>query len=85
MDYIFTPHALFEMRRRGLSVEMVQSVIEDAEQEWESRKGRHLFQSRTQMESAGKMYLVRVIVDTDKNPHEVVTAYRTSKISKYWR
>ena len=30
-------------------------------------------------------YLVRVVVDVDRNPAEVVTAYRTSKIAKYWR
>jgi hypothetical protein len=30
------------------------------------------------------MYLVRVFVDVDRDPAEVVTAYRTSKISKYW-
>jgi len=29
-------------------------------------------------------YLVRVFVDIDRQPAEVVTAYRTSKIAKYW-
>jgi len=28
---------------------------------------------------------VRVFVDVDRRPAEVVTAYRTSKIGKYWR
>jgi len=31
-----------------------------------------------------RRYLVRVIVDTDESPPRVVTAYRTSKIAKYW-
>ena len=30
-------------------------------------------------------YLVRVFVDIDREPAEVVTVYRTSKIGKYWR
>ena len=30
-------------------------------------------------------YLLRVFVDTDREPPEVVTVYRTSKITKYWR
>jgi uncharacterized protein YuzE len=30
-----------------------------------------------------KMYVVRVIVDVDRNPNEAVTAYRTSKMDKY--
>jgi hypothetical protein len=29
--------------------------------------------------------LVRVFVDVDRKPAEVVTAYRTSRIAKYWR
>ena len=30
-------------------------------------------------------YLLRVFVDLDRDPPEVVTAYRTSKVDKYWR
>jgi len=30
-----------------------------------------------------KTYLVRVFVDVDRDPAEVVTAYRTSNIAKY--
>jgi hypothetical protein len=37
------------------------------------------------LEVAGKRYLVRVFVDVDRSPAEVVTVYRTSKIEKYWR
>jgi hypothetical protein len=33
----------------------------------------------------GRTYLVRVFVDLDRRPPEVVTAYRTSRIGKYWR
>ena len=32
-----------------------------------------------------KKTLVRVFVDVDRHPAEVVTVYRTTKISKYWR
>jgi hypothetical protein len=30
-------------------------------------------------------YLIRVFVDVDCDPAEVVTVYRTTKIEKYWR
>jgi len=30
-------------------------------------------------------YLLRVFVDVDRVPPEVVTVYRTSKLPKYWR
>jgi len=45
------------------------------------RPGRHVLQSRLQIDA--KRYLVRVIVDVDREPVEIVTAYRTSKIAKY--
>jgi hypothetical protein len=33
----------------------------------------------------GKIYLLRVLVDIDRQPAEVVTAYRTSRVEKYWK
>ena len=84
-ELVFTDHALYEMRRRGLTREMVKAVISQPEQRWEIRKGRMLFQSRITIGSLQKQYLLRVFVDTDRSPPEVVTAYKTSKIEKYWR
>jgi hypothetical protein len=46
------------------------------------RPGREVLESRLELE--GKRYLLRVFVDVDRSPAEVVTAYRTSKIAKYW-
>jgi hypothetical protein len=37
------------------------------------------------MGEAGRIYLIRVFVDVDRRPAEVVTAYRTGKLEKYWR
>lgn len=83
--YIFTEHALFEMQRRGLSKETVEEVIKSPEQQWYVKKGRVVLQSRLFVAASEKLYLVRVFVDLDRNPPEVVTAYKTSKIEKYWR
>jgi hypothetical protein len=33
----------------------------------------------------GKIYLLRVFVDMDRRPAEVVTVYRTSNVAKYWK
>jgi hypothetical protein len=30
------------------------------------------------------MFLLRIVVDEDEQPPVIVTAYRTSKIEKYW-
>jgi hypothetical protein len=37
------------------------------------------------MALSGKTYLVRVFVDIDRSPAEVVTVYRTTRIAKYWK
>jgi hypothetical protein len=85
MKVVFTLHALFEMSRRDLTQEIVKNVIDQPEQSWEIREGRFLFQKCVNMESLEKEYLVRVFVDADRDQMEVVTAYKTSKIEKYWR
>jgi hypothetical protein len=83
-EYVITTYAEFEMRRRGISREAVDEVVTRPEQRIDARPGRVILQSRRAYE-AGKMYLVRAIVDIDRRPAEVVTVYRTSRISKYWR
>ena len=30
-------------------------------------------------------FLIRVVVESDTDPLEVVTAYRTSNVTKYWQ
>lgn len=84
-EFVFNDHALYEMSRRGLSAETVHAILNAPEQRFEVRPGRHVLQSRIHLGHSTEEYLVRVFVDIDRRPAEVVTAYRTSKISKYWR
>ncbi|MGH9328608.1 MAG: DUF4258 domain-containing protein [Terriglobia bacterium] len=84
-EYAITEHCAFELRRRGLTEEIIQPVLSSPEQRIELHPGRVVLQSRVRMGEAGKTYLLRVIVDIDRRPAEVVTAYRTSKFVKYWR
>jgi len=84
-DYIFTDHARLEILRRGLSEEMVRAILFAPEQRIEVRPGRDVLQSKISSEQPGKAFLIRVFVDIDRHPAEVVTAYSTSKIQKYWR
>ena len=68
------------------------SVVDLAQQahvrleEGEAR-GRLLAQSICEMGPAEsrRVYLVRVVVDVVDDAIDVVTAYRTSEISRYWR
>lgn len=84
-EYVLTAHVLYEIRRRGLSEEAVHAILSAPEQHTEVRAGRHVLQSRVVQGKPEQTYLIRVFVDVDRNPAEVVTAYRTTKIFKYWR
>ena len=83
--YVIGEHARFEMTRRGLSEEIVRSVLAAPDRQIEIRPGRVVVQSQVKMSAPPKTYLTRVFVDVDRDPQEVVRAYRTSKVSKYWR
>ena len=83
--YVIGDHARFEMKRRGLSEEVVCAVLEAPDQQIEIRPGRILMQSQVKISVPPKTYLIRVFVDVDREPQEVITVYRTSKVSKYWR
>ena len=67
----------------ALRVPFLHRVLVAPEQRHRVRPGREVLQSRVTF--GDKTYLVRVFVDVDRKPAEVVTAYRTSKIAKYWR
>lgn len=82
-NYLVTSHAAFEIRRRGIEDDAVRRVLAAPEQRHAVRPGRDVLQSRIAL--AGKTYLLRVFVDIDRDPAEIVTAYRTSRIAKYWR
>ena len=82
-NYLITSHAAFEIRRRGIEEGVVRQVLAAPEQRYAVRPGRDVLQSRIAF--AGKTYLFRVFVDIDRDPAEVVTVYRTSRVAKYWR
>jgi hypothetical protein len=66
-----------------MTLGMVESTVVNPEQRLPVRVGRDVFQSR--IPTADGVRLVRVFVDTDQTPPVVVTAYKTSRIAKYWR
>jgi hypothetical protein len=83
--YRLTDHARLEMRRRQISEAAVESVLAAPEQTACVREGRAVYQSRIEFGEPSKTYLLRVVVDVDRQPSEVVTVYRSSKVQKYWR
>jgi hypothetical protein len=84
-NYRLTEHAQEEMTRRQISKDEVVSVLAAPEQVLFVRQGRDVYQSRIKAGNPPQKYLLRIFVDIDREPPEVVTVYRTSKIAKYWR
>lgn len=84
-EFRITGHARNEMVRRQIDEAEVTLALRAPEQSEAVREGRDVYQIRIESGEPPKTYLLRVFVDTDRTPPEVVTAYRTSKIEKYWR
>lgn len=77
-----SPHAVFEMKRRGIKPADVRQMIRRPGQVLSSVRGRDIYQG-----FLGRTHrlLLRVIVKEDTHAYHVVTAYKTSKVAKYWR
>lgn len=75
-------HAAIELRRRNISLEDIERVLQEPQQIIPVRPNRQIHQSLIEMN--GKQYLLRLIID-EGTPPILVTAYRTSKIQKYWK
>ena len=84
-NYRLTQHAKEEMARRQIGEDEIAKVLASPEQVKSVRQGRNVYQSRIEAGNPPKKYLIRVFIDIEREPAEVVTAYRTSKITKYWK
>jgi hypothetical protein len=82
-EYVVSDHAKQEMDRRSISMDEVQAILRSPEQKIESHSSRIVLQSKITRNET--IFLIRVIIDTEKTPKRVITVYRTSKIDKYWR
>jgi hypothetical protein len=78
---VISGHARFEMKRRRIRQAEVVAAIRFPEQIVPSRKGRHIYQILT---GSARRLLLRVVVKEVRGTYHVVTAYKTSKIAKYW-
>jgi len=76
---IITEHARSQMERRQIFERDLRRLLQDPEEILPVREGRIVVQGMS-----GE-YLLRVFVDIDRHPPEVVTSYRTSNVGKYRR
>jgi hypothetical protein len=84
MSFVLSKHAAEEIKRRDIPLEFLERVLENPEQIVLEKNGAKAYQSKVTFEN-GKLYLIRAIVSDEIQPSVVITVYRTSNISKYWR
>ncbi len=82
MKYRLSQHARQEIERRRIPLDLLGAVLENPDQIVPERGVTKAYQSKCEI--GGKMFLLRAIVDDSVDPAVVVTAYRTTKIEKYW-
>jgi hypothetical protein len=76
---VITDHAASQMGKRGIDTADVRAMLAHPESVEPVRPGRVVAQGMIGVQ------LLRVFVDVDRKPPEVVTAYLTSKVGKYRR
>ena len=84
MNIKITHHAIFETNRRGITEELITSVVNNPEQKLSSKKGRVILQNKYYDKSNSKEMLLRIIGAETSEGFTVITVYTTSKVSKYW-
>jgi hypothetical protein len=84
MDFYISRHAEEQCERRGISIEILDAVLQAPEQIIDDVEGKRIYQSQVYFVS-GKTYLIRAIVSEKTKPAIVITVYKTSQISRYWR
>ena len=67
---------------RGITEQAVRALLASPGQVLEVRPGRIVLQSRLGVGATSR--LLRVFVDVDRVPAEVVTVYLTSRVARYW-
>lgn len=77
-------HAEWEIVRRQIPRAWVEATLNGPKQKIPQPDGTEIWQAPFDG-ADGRNYLLRIVVALDKNPPVVVTAYRTTKIERYWR
>lgn len=83
MDLKFTAHAKEHCSFRNINREEISEVLRNPGQILGGQHGRKIAQSKITSEDGE--HLLRVVFEKKDTTIYIITAYRTSKISKYWR
>ncbi|MCK4385429.1 MAG: DUF4258 domain-containing protein [candidate division Zixibacteria bacterium] len=80
-----TEHAKFEIKRRRINEKLVQEVVRNPTQVIGLKSGRQVCQTKYFDEFTKKAMLLRVIIEETTGGIKIITAYKTSKLGKYWK
>jgi len=81
MKYNFSIHALEQLERRKISRSEIDTVVQHPRQ---IMKGKDYEIYQKIISNNNKKYLLRVFINKTKQPPMVITAYKTSNITKYY-
>jgi adenylosuccinate lyase len=84
MKIIFTEHVMFEMERRQITKDDLKDLIDQPQQKIPGKKSRVILQKKYFDKLRKKEMLLRVIGKQEHGKFMVITAYKTSRIEKYW-
>ena len=80
MDYKISHHCLEQIEQRGISIDDIHNVLIKPDIILKQDEEISIFQSL----SADNLFVYRIFVNIIKTPKLVETAYKSSKISKYY-
>jgi hypothetical protein len=81
---VVIPIAEKKIERRNIPMEWVKETVRSPEQTVSGYGGRTVYQKRYET-SGGKQQLLRVVTEKVPEQIDVITAYLTSEINRYWR
>lgn len=85
VEIIFSEHVLIEIERRRLDRKEIERIIQFPEQEIPAKKDRVVRQGIYHDKNDNKKMILRIIGERLEDSFYVITAYKSSKIKKYWK
>jgi hypothetical protein len=83
MKFVLLKHIKDQAREREINIKIIETALSDPEQIVPEPKGLKAAQNK--FFEKGKEYIIRVVFREEKDLRVGITAYKTSKIKKYWR
>ena len=72
------------MEKWKVPICFVEAVLKNPQQTLQQDEEITIYQSQIDF-GTGKLYLLRIFINTTLDPAVIVTVYRTSQIKKHWR